>query len=173
MKLRIFQEQVRDQSQAVLVAAEQISQALATGDNRRLFLACQNLLAGAANVSKMLWSQNGKRTDERRVLRESLGVADDSPLKSRAMRNHLEHLDERIDAWWDTSTSHNYVDRMIGPPESIGGFSDGDQFRVYDPTRHQMVFLGTRYDIIPLVDEAKRLLPIAHAEASKPHWPSD
>ncbi|ORI17267.1 hypothetical protein [Rhodococcus sp. 1168] len=59
-------------------------------------------LSAAAFASKMLWPIPGLdrdpwRAERGRALRERLKVADDSPLKSRSVRDSLEHFDERID----------------------------------------------------------------------------
>lgn len=171
MKLRIFQRQVRDQCQAVVLAADQLDEASASGDNDRLWVACQNLLTGAANVSKVLWGSGGRKAEERRPVRESLAVMDDSPIRSPDLRNHLEHLDERVDTWWESSPTHTLVDRNIGPRTMFSGVApDEEMFRLYDPSLDEVVFWGTRYQIGPVTEEAARIFPLADAESSKPHW---
>jgi hypothetical protein len=134
--LRVFQRQVYLQLQALMVAVHDFNGAMTTGDTRHAWIAIQNILTAAANVSKALWGSKGKRAVERVPLRASLQIEDTSPLRDVVMRNHFEHYDERLDTWWDESNAHNHFDMVT----------------------------------LELDAGATRLLPIANAEASKPHW---
>lgn len=184
MVLRIFQRQVRDQCRFVLMSGEILNSALPVlRDNEQwpdghmqamdqILYALQNLLTAAANISKALWGSGGKLEEQRRPLRESLGVSDDSPLRSTSLRNHFEHFDERVDVWDKKSTSHNHVDRLLGPSHSVAGnaIDDVDRFRNYDPATGIATFWGQEHDIAALAQAAADLLPVAEQEAKKPHW---
>jgi hypothetical protein len=72
------------------------------------FLAVQGLLGSAANISKIFWPIGGKSAEDNKArrrlerghrLRKELAVPDDSPLRARAVRNHFEHMDERLDEY--------------------------------------------------------------------------
>jgi len=141
----------------------------------QLWIAIQNLLTAAANLSKALWGQGGKLAVEREPLRRSLGVLDESPLRDVAMRNHFEHFDERLDRWWATSKSRNYMDlTMLQPGVGVMGLlDDQDMFRVLDPAQSEVVFWGERFNLRAITQAAHELLPIVVAEASKPHWSDD
>lgn len=170
MLLRVFQAQVHLQCQAVVIAAQDLQRAFTVGSMPWAWVAIQNLLTASANISKALWGQGGRLAEPRQPLRASLTVADDSPLKDVGLRNDFEHYDERLDSWWRTSASHNHLDMSILAPESVQGLADSDMFRVYDPTTGHLVFWGKRFDIRAIVTEVERILPIASAEARKPHW---
>jgi hypothetical protein len=170
MLLRIYQRQIQLQCQAVLVGSHDLNSAMTTGDMTRVWIAIQNILAAAANISKALWGQGGKFAKEREPLRASLQVDDTSPLRNVVMRNHFEHYDERLDRWWDSSKSHNHLDMSIMPAGAIQGLADIDMFRVFDPATADIVFWGQRFNVNEIVQEAARLLPIASAGADKPHW---
>jgi hypothetical protein len=120
MLLRLFQQQVNLQCKAVLSSAAQANTALHVNDVTGVWIAVQNLLAAAANIAKVCWGSGGTREDGRRLVRESTGLDDDSPLKNVAMRNNFEHLDERLDAWWTTSERHNYLDKSHHADERSG-----------------------------------------------------
>lgn len=97
--LHIFETHVELQCFAIVLAAEQaLDEALTRRQTgiRPAFCAIQSLLAGAANLSIALWGQKGSRSGAREGLRKSLGVDDNSPLRSVRMRNHYEHFDERL-----------------------------------------------------------------------------
>ena len=94
---------------------------------------------------------------------------DTSPLKLVSMRNHFEHYDERLDKWWAESENRNHLDMSVMPSAAVRGMADIDKFRVLDPTTGDVVFWGETFSLRQIVAEAQRLLPIATAEASKPH----
>ena len=73
--LQVFQHQVLTQCEFMLLAAEDVQAALQAHDTTRVFYGLQNLLNAAANVSKALWGQRGKRAAQRQELRASLGIA--------------------------------------------------------------------------------------------------
>ncbi len=175
--LRIFQRQVALQCRFILAAAQEINAGLQQRSVEQVFYAIQNLLNAGANVSKALWGQGGKLANERKLLRDSIGIGEDSPLREVAMRNNFEHFDERIDRWWKQSTHHNSIDLMIGPGSAIVGVADIDRFRAFDPMTAKMNFWGQDFNIQGIVDEVQKILPRLQEESSKPHWevesPSD
>jgi hypothetical protein len=168
--LRIFQLQVADQCRVVITSAAQINSSVAARDSDQLWVACQAFVVGAGNLSKALWGSGGKLHEERRPLRESLSVTDDSPLQKVDMRNNFEHYDERIDRWYRESSSRNHLDRMIGPRNMVAGLADIDRFRVFDTSTNSILFWGDSFDLQPIATEVARIFPIAEREARKPHW---
>jgi hypothetical protein len=141
MLLRIFQAQVALQCRFMMLAATEVNNGLQQHDVHYVFFALQNLLNAAANVSKALWGGGGKLSAERKPLRDSIGIGDDSPLRSVTMRNNFEHFDERLDRWWKDSARHNHFDLMIGPTAtSIVGAEDIERFRMFDPSTTDMTF---------------------------------
>lgn len=162
--LRIFQYQVLFQSEAALsashafiVALEEIDgkdvDTVVTGD---VWVAIQNLLSASGNISKALWGSGGRHAEARRTLRESLKVADDSPLREVVLRNHLEHYDERIDRWWETSKQHHYLDMAVLDLDTVY-IEDADAFRVLDPDTLQVIFWGERFDLPGLIEAVSEL----------------
>lgn len=168
--LRIFQCQVLDQCQYVILAAQEMNSALKQPDNTRIFYAIQNLLNAGANISKMLWGSGGKQAENRKQLRDSIGVSDSSPLRDVTMRNNFEHMDERIDRWWAESKHHNHISKIVGPRNAITGFDDIDTFRWFDPSNTDVIFWGQSFNIQSLVTEVIRVLPKLKEEADKPHF---
>jgi hypothetical protein len=69
----------------------------------------QSILVAAGNASKLLWGSSRGKEEERELLREAAGVADDSPLKSRKIRNAFEHIDERLEDWSEQSATATSV----------------------------------------------------------------
>lgn len=170
MLLRTFQRQAALQCKFILLAAQDIDTGLQKGDIEYTFYAVQNLLNASANVSKAFWGSGGKFATERKALRDSIGVDDNSSLKEVTMRNNFEHFDERLARWWKESQQHNHADLNLGPRNMIAGISDIDRFRAYDPTTKDLSFWGQDFNLQDLTDEAQRILPKLQAEANKPHW---
>ena len=74
-----------------------------------VFRNIHSFLSHASNVSKILWPSkkaNSERGDE---LRKELGLSPDNVLKKRALRDHLEHFDERMDAWAQQSKEQPFI----------------------------------------------------------------
>jgi hypothetical protein len=166
MLLRIFQRHVLEQCEAVLISRSEMDPR-----SPRLWYAAGNLVVATANLSKAFWGQRGDLATQREPLRASLGVSDSSPLRATTMRNHFEHIDERVDLWWEKSPDRNYVDANIGDPNQlITGVSEIDIFRTYDPQTGILHFWGDRFDTHAIVGEVQRILPMVRVEAAKPHW---
>jgi hypothetical protein len=171
--LRLHQRQVAHQCSAALQAFHMGNLGLVTNDQDIFWASIQNMLTAVANISKACWGQGGKLAEERRPLRESLRIADDSPLANTDLRNHLEHYDERLDRWYETSENKNHADFLIGPAGRMvagRGIGDKDVFRHFDPATGDVVFWGVHYSIPVLLNAIAALKPIAEAEARKPHW---
>jgi len=175
MLLRLFQRQILLQTQAILMAAHDLEKALLVSDGIGMWVAVQNLLTAAANISKACWGQQERFADDREPLRLSLGIPDDSPLRRVVMRNRFEHFDEYLDKWWKGSTNHNYLDMSVMPPGAVQGLEEKEMFRVFDPTTSDLVFWGMRFNLRELIAAVQALHPVVSAEAGKPHWepPSD
>jgi hypothetical protein len=124
---------------------------------KRVWYAPHNLLIAAGNISKMLWpaAQYARRGQ---YLRRQLGVPDDSPLGSRALRNHFEHLDERLETWEGGPVS---FDMNIGPVGAFLSMVPGAKiehvFRNFDPGTYETVFVGERFDLRGVVRAIREL----------------
>lgn len=109
----IFCLQIETQCEFILIAAGDLNAAHKNDDGQRTFYSIQALLTASANVSKALWGQEPKQRNERKPLRDSLGIDDTSPFMARGMRNKFDHFDERLDEWWAKSEHHQFIDMNI------------------------------------------------------------
>ncbi len=184
MLLKIYQSQVKSQCEFALMAAHDLNAALAAQQaafnslatseagnaqqdamqqanalSNRIWFSLNAFLNAVANVSKLLWPNPNRKTardfpNRGRELRESLGVAEDSPLQHRTVRNHFEHVDERYEKWWLESERHNIAIRTIGPlEESIAGLEQKELFEQFDPDRLVAAFQGDLFELQPIADE--------------------
>jgi hypothetical protein len=69
-------------------------------ENQSIFDSIRMALHFSANVSKVFWPADRSPAKERgERLRHLAGLTDDHPMRSRKLRNHVEHMDERLDTW--------------------------------------------------------------------------
>jgi len=164
--LRIFQSELRTQCEFIVIGGRQLDaffHAEQEGDSIVVWFAIQGMLVSAANASKLLWGSKAEPVlQARRLLRESVGVTDDSPLSSRQLRNDFEHFDERLEDWFAASANHIYIGRAIGPPNlvAVGDQAPDDQFGHYDPSTSVVSFWERSVLLSQIFNEAKRILSI-------------
>ncbi|WP_224041641.1 hypothetical protein [Cupriavidus respiraculi] len=172
--IEIYLSELRAQCLMTYVGTQQLELALQNGlqnmqagfGTAPVFANCHSILTHASNISRLLWPIPGKRNDPHREsraergakLRELLGVGDDHPLRNRALRDHLEHFDERLDDWDRTSEHGNYLQDNVARWGAIPGLAEGDYMRWYDPTTHEVRFRGEAWSIVDLVESVRRLL---------------
>ena len=158
--------------------AEQIERAQATmrQTDESLWFWLQALLTIAANVSKCLWPD--ERCPIRRHfpdrgprLRVSLGVPDDSPIGNRVLRNHFEHMDERLEEWWRDDERHNIARHVVGPLQGVVAGMDVHQlFEQFDPDQGLLAFHGDVFELRPLVEALRAVNARAAGLIAEPWW---
>jgi hypothetical protein len=130
----------------------------------RGWFALQSILSAAANLSKLLWgSRDDPDAEARRAdLRVAAGVSDESVLRSPKVRNQFEHIDQKIEKWFNTSGGKGYVSRNIGQYGDIHIESDEDasRFGRWDPETGIVTFWTHSVSIPEIVTEVERILPI-------------
>jgi hypothetical protein len=133
------------------MAAADLCRAVTSNDTDRVWYSIQSLLVATANVSKLLWPSKSASSARGDTLRTTLQVENDSPLASRAFRNHFEHFDERLEEWDISPQTHMVVDSNIGPLGSIKGGASFVYVRNYDPSTETLTFHGEVYELRPVI----------------------
>jgi hypothetical protein len=137
--------------------------------SEEVFRGLHSFLTHASNVSQILWPGAPKRKmketnqqyDERvkadkrmqrgEVLRKLLGIDDgEHPLKSRKLRDHLEHFDERLDEWAAAGANRTYLQDFIGDVRETLTIAPRDQMRSFDPDLVVFRFRGEEFELAPL-----------------------
>jgi hypothetical protein len=179
--LRCFQMEVQFQCDLALRAFDDLEQAVVNlidnGGMSRLrakqaiiWLALQGFLVASANISKLFWPTQRKKVfipDRGKELKESLGIADDSPINSRDLRNHLEHFDERLEEW--TSLGTNMVNRCIGDDGSFDTTHPKACLGTLNQTTFKFKFYNDELDL-PCLREAILVLRDKVAEEVMKPW---
>jgi hypothetical protein len=132
-----------------------------------LFRHLHSALVHSRNLAVLIWPAdaiktkaetreqfaNRKAVMEQRsaLLRTELGITEDNPLMDRKLRNHLEHFDERIDAYYADNPTR-MADLILGGPDQASneGVPKKGQYRHYDYRNKTMYFHGEPYPLMPL-----------------------
>lgn len=116
----------------------------------------QNIIVQGAAVSRYFWPSHKAHEARGRELRHQYKVTEDSPLKSRDLRNMIEHFDEKLDHYLAKGIVGHIIPHYFGPE----GKSDGVPkhfFRAYFINIGVFEILGRRYEIAPIARELWRL----------------
>jgi hypothetical protein len=144
-----------------------------------VFYSVQTFLVAAACVSKILWPAPHYRRDQsfkdaclkRGVdLRDLFGIGDTSPIKSRALRDRIEHFYEDVQDWEVAGGRHNIFDktltgasfatRVVWDVNDDAGASPIGQWRSFrgpPGTLPTVELLGVVYPLAPLADALREL----------------
>lgn len=144
-------------------------------ENRRLgelaLLFAHAFLTHAANASKLLWPSKPRddhpytrdqRQHRAETMRRGLDVSEGSPLRFRDLRDHFEHLDERLEVWYQTEAGQrldlvdlNRLPFGLSSPDALVS-----KLRMFAPGQFRV--LGDVYELAP-IQEA--VLTIGEASA--------
>lgn len=129
----------------------------------------QNIALQAAAISRFFWPSNKKYHKRGAFLRQRFNVSDSNPLKSRKLRNRMEHYDECLDDYCKhaeaTAVSPDYIGKEFKSMtvRPIGDEDDDDKewavhlLRAYFVDTGRVEILGVRFELQPIVDEIARL----------------
>ncbi len=119
----------------------------------------QNIVVQGAALSRYFWPAKkdvSVYAARSRHLRTTLGVGEGSPLKSRDLRNAIEHFDERLDEYLAQGIVGHILPEYVGPRPSREGLPL-HLFRAYYLDTGIFALLGKEYEMQPLVDEIVRI----------------
>ncbi len=142
----VFLSEIVFQARIAERAASRLGDQTSDVDHVDVWSAIQSILVAAGNVSKILWPSE-KNAERGEHLRKLLSVDDGNPLKSRKLRNHFEHYDERIQSWFEESGSVVYLDPEIRSSAGHLISMPRASHRSFDPTTMTVTFRGETTDL--------------------------
>lgn len=142
-----------------------VEEEIAPGVKRREWLSIfDSLRLGlqfAANVSKIFWPQSGAAVRGAH-LRSLAELPDTHTLSTRTLRNHVEHMDERLDAWTSPSP-RPFLSIETVLHEDVA--RDGDRagilnssIIVYEVSNHTVHVLGQSFPLDDLLQGLEDVL---------------
>jgi hypothetical protein len=170
--LRQFQREVERQCQFAMIALQDMEEASANSDGKLFWYAVQNLLVALGRTSRLLWPPEPLIPGRGEELRESLGVADDSPLQAREFADHFEYFDKRLESWYVASEDHRFFDSYTEPLDVLADTAPQDRFRGFHTDRNALLFHGEPYELGPVISAVEELAGRANAEMQKPRFDS-
>jgi hypothetical protein len=117
----------------------------------------QNILIHTASLSKFFWpiSKGINKVHKKRSqnLRKIFKIKDDSAIRNKDLRNHLEHLDENLDSYlWKKPVVGNVFPAYVGP-EMKRNEVPYHFFRAFFTESAIFESLGVRLNIQPIIEE--------------------
>lgn len=125
-------------------------------DEDALLNQLQNVVLQGAALSRFFWPVRKGHEARGEQLRTALAVTDASPLRSRDLRNALEHFDERLDAYLQVGVVGHILPCYVGRTPASSGVPS-HFFRAFYVERGVFALLGDEYEIQPLADEIGRI----------------
>ena len=168
--LRLFQREVERQCRFAIFAFEDMDNAFSGDAGHRFWYSIQNLLVAIERVSRLLWPPEKEASGWGKELRQSLGVEEDSPLRSRKIAQYFEQFEERLENWYESSESHRFFDSYTEPLDVLASTKPGDRFRGFDTENDAILFHGEMYQLQPIADAVEDLLERAVQETHKPRF---
>lgn len=185
--LTVYLEQAKRECEEAFRLIDQLNRSVQEADVTAVMSSAQSLVQRAAAVSRLFWPPGPRdktaraRCDRRGLaLRQAtaLNGIQDHPVKTRALRDHIEHFDERLDDWAEQSQNRNIIINYVGPRSGIGGDAIGDRDIVhhYDPSAKIYAFRGEKFDLQALAHGLhdiyeradRRIKEIRQASMTKP-----
>jgi hypothetical protein len=161
----LFVFELTRQCQFTVLAWEDMQRHMQNAEGDRFWYSVQNFLIATGNISKVLWPSDKSSQGRGAQLRQLFQVPATSPLEPRNFRNHFEHFDERLETWFSSVGSSQFVDSNIAPAGSIVGPRPTAYLRNYDPTAQILSFRGDTYHFLTVVQAVTQL----RAEVEKVH----
>ena len=127
-----------------------------------LFMHAFSSIHRAAAISRMFWppgSKDKSKSERSRKrgehLRSVIEIDHNHPIRSRSIRDNLEHFDERLDDWAENSKYKNMIKKFLGPRSAVSGIEDSDIIHHYDPKLYTYYFRGQPFNLQALTNGVK------------------
>lgn len=127
------------------------------GDAAAVIADAQHFLSDVGRISRTLWPTSASNASRGEYLRWVLNVPVDSPMKTRSARNHFEHMDERLDAWAETSADSGLAINIVGSRGDYPQIDDHDLIGFYDPGQDLLIVRGDIYSLKPTYEAVREL----------------
>ncbi len=125
----------------------------------------QNIILQAGNISKYFFpiTKSEISLDRAKELREIFLIKNSNVLRNKKLRNAIEHLDEKMDVFFQTFKAGNFFPAYIGyeqeNKENLNVF-----FRAYFLDSQRFVILNDSFKITPLMEELERIYDMIEDE---------
>lgn len=129
-------------------------------DHAAIVSAVHEALNHCGGISKVFWTpdKRNKLAQARAAkLRTAFGLDDTSALNNRALRNALEHFDERLDDFLMESPVGMFFPGGLVAPSELADERPGQIFRLVDPWARVFVVFNEKYPFQGIFNEAQQV----------------
>lgn len=166
--LSVFFTEAEHRCQDALIGAQLLQQAIREGNTYLIWFALRSILISAAAISQLAGGREGARAKERTSFRSALAIDRSCVLHNRSVRNHAEHIDERILRAEENGLLRNFVSYNVGPKNAFH-FEPPQPFLLhFDDTLGIVSFWSDEVSIPEVLAEIRRILPLAAAASRQP-----
>lgn len=150
--INYFYESIEDSNQTFEITGEIQNQVLNE---------LQNILVHGASISRYFWPSKPGKNDIHLIrgnkLKEVFNITEESALKSRTLRNKLEHFDENLDIYLNKKpiVGHIFPAFVGNKPNSDGVPSH--LFRAFYIDTGEFEVLGATFEVKPIADEIYKI----------------
>jgi len=118
----------------------------------------QNIILQAGNISKYFFpiAKNAISLERAQELREVFLIENNNVLKNKKLRNAIEHLDEKMDVFFQTYKAGNFYPSCVRYEHEFNERLDVF-FRAYFLDSQRFVILNESFKITPLMEEIERI----------------
>lgn len=170
-----YEESLRSRITSALNSVENANRIIQTLPNeeqlppewRRILLDhMQNIVIQSGAISKFFWPpRDGEKLLHKKrgeYLQAIFKVLPNSPLKSRTVRDHIEHFDEKLDRYLQNPVVGHIFPELVSDLEQTGGVPQ-HIFRGYYLQTGVFKILNERIEINSLVEEIVRISDLLEA----------
>ncbi len=158
-----FVEEIRLQCGFVRIANENMRGSVQGLSPERTFFYVHAFLNHAVAVSRLLWPERDASLARGERLRHELKISDQSPLKMKELRRHIDRTDESLEDWLAGLETVDYLEFNIMPQGTMQGYKQDRFQRSLDPDTFRLEFRGARCDLREVFSELLRIEAAAQA----------
>ena len=136
-------------------------------DHDTAFSSAHSFLSHAANISKLLRTNDIETSGRTGSIGIELLVSDDSIIHDRRLRNNLEHYEERLKGWIRAKGVHANIGLYNLGPKSAIGIPNFVHVTNYDSQKKIFTFVDEDFDLAQIACEIIEIQSIANSWLSK------
>jgi hypothetical protein len=133
-------------------------------NQQEIVFSIQEALGHCAAVSRFFWpsAKDPLAIARANNLKKTFNIIDGNPLQSRAIRNRVEHFDERLDEFLSYDPTGSIYDFAIGSKDLSQGKAS-HILLLLDIQAQVVILFGKEYPFSGLLEETKRIYELAYS----------